>query len=284
MNKTCIITGATDGIGKQTAFELAHLGLKLGLVGRDRQKGETVISDIISETGNDNISFHQADLFRLKEVRDVANEIQSTYDKLDVLVNNAGAYFNTLEMTKEGFENTFALNHLAYFYLTQHLLELINESKNGRVVNVASAAHRNAQLNFDDIQGTQDYKGWPAYCRSKLMNIMFTYECHRRYADSGVTFNCLHPGFVDSSFGNNNDGFARTSINMAKALFAINVEKGARTNVYLASSEDVKGVSGKYFDKCKAVQSSDVSYNENDQNRFWEMTENMIESIQFNEG
>ena len=284
MNKTCIITGATDGIGKQTALDLARSGFTLGFVGRDRRKGESVVSEIIAETGNENLHFHHADLFHMKNINTLASEIQSAYNNIDVLVNNAGAYFNTLEMTEEGFENTFALNHMAYFYLTQLLLEMVRESSKGRVVNVASSAHRNAELNFDDIQGIEDYKGWPTYSRSKLMNILFTYECNRRFKDSGVTFNCLHPGFVNSNFGNNNSGFARGSINAAKSLFAINVVKGARTSVYLAVSDEVEDISGKYFDKCKAVQSSDVSYNTDDQNKLWEMTENMIESIQFNEG
>ena len=150
----------------------------------------------------------------------------------------------------------------------------------GRIINVASAAHRNSKLDFDNIQGIDDYKGWPAYGRSKLMNIMFSYECHRRFSDSGVTFNCLHPGFVNSSFGNNNAGIARELLNVAKSLFAINVEKGARTSVYLASSEDVEGVSGKYFDKCKAVESSKVSYNVEDQKQLWELSELFLESIQ----
>ena len=138
------------------------------------------------------------------------------------------------------------------------------------------------ELDFEDIQGINDYKGWPAYGRSKLMNIMFTYECHRRFSDSGVTFNCLHPGFVDSSFGNNNRGFAKNSIKIAKMIFAIDMVKGAKTSVYLSSSDDVAGISGKYFDKCKAVQSSKASYIEEDQKQLWEATEELIDSLQIN--
>jgi len=284
MNKICIITGATDGIGKQTALELSKQGFTLGLVGRNHEKGETVISEIQAETGNESLTFFEADLSLLAQVNAVAQQIKRTYDSIDVLLNNAGAYMSDFSQTEEEYETTFALNHLNYFLLTHELLDMVKAAPSGRVVNVASMAHKNATLDFDDLQMINNYSGWTSYCRSKLMNIMFTYECHRRYADSGVTFNCLHPGFVNSNFGNNNSGFARGSINAAKSLFAINVEKGARTNVYLASSEDVEGISGKYFNKCKPVKSSDVSYNDDDQKRLWEMSENIIESIQMNEG
>ena len=152
----------------------------------------------------------------------------------------------------------------------------------GRIINVASTAHKNTELNFEDIQGINDYKGWPAYGRSKLMNIMFTYECHRRFGDSPVTFNCLHPGFVNSNFGNNNSGIARSSINLAKSVFAINVMRGAKTSVFLASADEVENISGKYFDKCKAKKSSKVSYIEKDQKQLWATTEDMIKSIQTN--
>jgi len=284
MNKICIITGATDGIGKQTALELSKQGFTLGLVGRNHEKGETVISEIQAETGNESLTFFEADLSLLAQVNAVAQQIKRTYDSIDVLLNNAGAYMSDFSQTEEEYETTFALNHLNYFLLTHDLLDMVKAAPSGRVVNVASMAHKNATLDFDDLQMINNYSGWTSYCRSKLMNIMFTYECHRSYADSGVTFNCLHPGFVNSNFGNNNSGFARGSINAAKSLFAINVEKGARTNVYLASSEDVEGISGKYFNKCKPVKSSDVSYNDDDQKRLWEMSEIIIESIQMNEG
>ncbi|MBT3518288.1 MAG: SDR family oxidoreductase [Candidatus Marinimicrobia bacterium] len=280
MNKICLITGATDGIGKQTALELARKGFILGLVGRNSEKGTQVVSEIISKTGNESIQFHQADLSSISEMRRLATEIQNTYESLDVLLNNAGAYFNNFSTTVDGFESTFALNHIAYFYLTELLLEMVKNETPGRIINVASAAHRNSKLDFDNIQGIDDYKGWPAYGRSKLMNIMFSYECHRRFSDSGVTFNCLHPGFVNSSFGNNNVGFARGSLNFAKSLFAIPVIKGALTSIYLASSEEVEGVSGEYFDKCKPIKSSKVSYSKNDQNQLWEISESFLESIQ----
>jgi NAD(P)-dependent dehydrogenase (short-subunit alcohol dehydrogenase family) len=282
MNKICIITGATNGIGKQTALELAHKGFSLGLVGRNSEKGETVVSELIAETGNESIKFFGADLSSMKSVYKLAEEIKQSYDSLDILLNNAGAYFSELTFSDEKIESTFALNHLSYFYLTQLLLDMVKSESPCRIINVASMAHKNAKLDFNNIQMKQDFKGWTAYGRSKLMNIMFTYECHRRYSETGVTFNCLHPGFVDSNFGNNNVGFARGSLNVAKSIFAINIEKGAQTSVYLASSEDVSGVSGKYFYKCKAIKSSKVSYIEEDQKQLWETTEDMIKSIQIN--
>ena len=246
------------------------------------EKGNAVVSELIHETSNNSIRFHYADLSIMKSVQNLVVEIKRTYETIDVLLNNAGAYFSKLKMTDEGFEKTFALNHLSYFYLTTHLLEIVKHGNPGRIINVASTAHKNTELDFEDIQGINDYKGWPAYGRSKLMNIMFTYECYHRFSDSGVTFNCLHPGFVDSSFGNNNLGFAKNSIKIAKMLFAIDIVKGARTSVYLSSSDDVAGISGKYFDKCKVVQSSKASYIKEDQKKLWEATEELINSLQIN--
>jgi len=246
------------------------------------EKGKSVVSELIHETDNNSIRFHYADLSIMKSVQNLVVEIKRTYETIDVLLNNAGAYFSKLKMTDEGLEKTFALNHLSYFYLTTHLLEIVKHGIPGRIINVASTAHKNTELDFEDIQGINDYKGWPAYGRSKLMNIMFTYECYHRLSDSGVTFNCLHPGFVDSSFGNNNLGFAKNSIKIAKMLFAIDIVKGARTSVYLSSSDDVAGISGKYFDKCKVVQSSKASYIKEDQKKLWEATEELINSLQIN--
>jgi len=282
MKKTCLITGATDGIGKQTALELAHKNYSLVLVGRNLEKGKSVVSELIHETGNNSIRFHYADLSIMKSVQNLVVEIKRTYETIDVLLNNAGAYFSKLKMTDEGLEKTFALNHLSYFYLTTHLLEIVKHGIPGRIINVASTAHKGAKLEFNDLQMENEYKGWTAYRRSKLMNIMFTYECYHRFSDSGVTFNCLHPGFVDSSFGNNNLGFAKNSIKIAKMLFAIDIVKGARTSVYLSSSDDVAGISGKYFDKCKVVQSSKASYIKEDQKKLWEATEELINSLQIN--
>ena len=279
MKKTCLITGATDGIGKQTALELAYKNYSLVLVGRKLEKGESVVSELIRETGNEFIQFHCADMSSMKAVKSLAIEIQRSYDTIDILLNNAGAYFSQFKLTHDGFENTIALNHFAYFYFTELLLDMVKSDLCGRVINVASMAHRNAKLDFHDLQMLEDYSGWSSYCRSKLMNIMFTYECHRRYSDSGVTFNSLHPGFVNSNFGDNNSGFAKKSINVVKALFAINVEKGAKTSVYLASSPELENVSGKFFNKCKPVKSSSSSMVKKDQEKLWSETEAILTTL-----
>ena len=233
MRKICIITGATDGIGKQTALELAYRGFSLGLVSRNKHKGDSIVTELISKTGNDSIRFHQADLSIMSSIKKLADEIQNSYETIDVLINNAGAYFCKFEITDEGFESTYALNHLAYFNLTKYLLDLVKEGCSGRVVNIASSAHRNIKLDFNDIQGIKNYNGWPAYGRSKLMNIMFTYECHKRFYQTGITFNCLHPGFVNSNFGNNNSGFSKGFLQLAKSAFAINVGAGANCDTRL---------------------------------------------------
>ncbi len=274
--KICIITGATDGIGKEAAMHLAGMGFTLGLVGRNRDKISSTLAEIQNATGNKHITFFQADLSLMKEVRRLAEEIQSTFDKINVLLNNAGAYIADFEKTGEGFERTFALNHLSYFLLTDLLLDTIKTTPNSRIVNVASDAHRKTNLNFDNLQGFNGYKGWPAYCKSKLCNIMFTYELGRRLEGSDTTANCLHPGFVNTSFGNNNRAGIRLGLTAAKAVSAINVKKGAKTSIYLASSSEVEGVNGKYFAKCKPKNSSPQSNVIEDQKRLWDISEQLL--------
>lgn len=275
-DKVCIITGATAGIGKEAVLNLAAMGFTLGLVGRNPDKISSTLSEIKSTTGNEQITFFQADLSLMGDVRQLADEIQSKFDKIDVLLNNAGAYISEFGKTSEGFENTFALNHLSYFLLTDLLLDTLKTTPNSRIVNVASNAHLNAHLDFDDLQGFNGYKGWPAYCKSKLCNIMFTYELARRLEGSSTTANCLHPGFVKTNFGDNNKRSVRISLGAAKALGAISVKKGAKTSIYLASSDEIKGVNGKYFAKCKIKDSSFQSYVIDDQKRLWDISEQLL--------
>lgn len=275
-DKICIITGATAGIGKEAALNLASMGFTLGLVGRNPDKISSTLSEIQFATGNEHITYFQADLSLMEDVRRLATEIQSTYDKIDVLLNNAGAYISEFGKTREGFENTFALNHLSYFLLTDLLLDILKTTPNSRIVNVASNAHLNTHLDFDNLQGFNGYKGWPAYCKSKLCNIMFTYELARRLEGSSTTANCLHPGFVKTNFGDNNKRSVRMGLGAAKALGAISIEKGAKTSIFLASSAEVEGVSGKYFDKCKQKESSNQSYVIEDQKLLWEISEQLL--------
>ena len=279
MNKNCIITGATDGIGKQTAIELAKLGYNIGLVGRNQEKGDEVLDEIASATGNHSLKYFKADLSIIKNLDNLANDIKREYDSIDILINNAGAYFSQYSETEEQLEMTFALNHLSYFQLTMLLIDAIEFEIPGRVINVASSAHFGAKLNLNDIQMKKKYKGWTAYCNSKLMNILFTYEVHKRYKDTGISFNSLHPGFVGTSFGDNNRGLGKNILSIGKKLIAINVFKGAKTSVYLASSNGVENVSGKFFDKSKAVKSSKISYSNSNQHKLWSYSENIINDL-----
>ena len=279
MKRNCIITGATDGIGKQTAIDLAKLGYNIGIVGRSQSKGKAVLDEIASSTGNHSLKFFKADLSIIKDLTGLANDIKKEYNSIDILINNAGAYFSQYIETEEQLEMTFALNHLNYFQLTMLLLDAIEFERPGRVINVASSAHFGAKLDLNDIQMRKKYKGWTAYSNSKLMNILFTYEIHKRYKDTGVCFNALHPGFVDTSFGDNNSGFGKNVLSIGKKLIAINVIKGAKTNVYLASSGEVKNVSGKFFDKSKPVKSSKISYIDSNQKELWSYSQNIIDSL-----
>ena len=278
-DKICLITGATDGIGKETARYLGKQNAQLILVGRNPEKGEKVRKKLIEKTGNNQIEILTADLSNMKAIRYLAERIYSRYDRLDVLINNAGALFAQREETDEGLEKTFALNHLNYFLLTKLLLDLIKKGKNSRIINVASGAHIGATLDFDNLHGRNGYSGWAAYKRSKLMNIMFTYKLAELLKDTPITVNTLHPGFVRTRFGDNNTGIVGIGLNLAKKIGAISIKKGAETSVFLATSPTVKGVSGKYFVKCKPEKSSSLSYNKSDIDRLWRTTDDCLSSL-----
>ena len=274
--KLCLITGATDGIGKETAKCLAGFNARLILVGRDQSKGESVRNELMVQTGNDQIDIMTADLSNMNAIQKLSAEIHKKYNKLNVLINNAGAFFSKREITDDGFEKTFALNHLGYFLLTKLLLDLIKKSTDARIVNVSSQAHAGSTINFDDLHGEKDFSGWNAYKQSKLMNIMFTYKLAVLLKDTQITVNTLHPGFVRSRFGDNNDGMVGIGLKLAKKIGAISIKKGAATSVFLASSPTVKGVTGKYFVKCKPEKSSAASYNKSNIDRLWKTTEQCL--------
>lgn len=278
-DKICLVTGATDGIGKETARCLGKQNAQLILVGRNPEKGEKVQKKLIAITGNDQIDIMTADLSNMNAIQKLSAEIHKKYNKLNVLINNAGAFFSKREITDDGFEKTFALNHLGYFLLTKLLLDLIKKGKNPRIINVASGAHIGATLDFDNLQGKNDYSGWAAYKRSKLMNIMFTYKLAELLKDTPITVNTLHPGFVRTRFGDNNTGIVGIGLNLAKKIGAISIKKGAETSVFLATSPTVKGVSGKYFVKCKPEKSSSSSYNKSDIDRLWRTTDECLSSL-----
>ena len=274
--KLCLITGATDGIGKETAKCLAGFNARLILVGRDQIKGESVRNELMVQTGNDQIDIMTADLSNMNTIQKLSAEIHKKYNKLNVLINNAGAFFSKREITDDGFEKTFALNHLGYFLLTKLLLDLIKKSTDARIVNVSSQAHAGSTINFDDLHGEKDFSGWNAYKQSKLMNIMFTYKLAELLQNTQITVNTLHPGFVRTRFGDNNDGMVGTGLKLAKMIGAISIKKGAKTSVFLASSPTVNGVTGKYFVKCKPGKSSAASYNKSDIDRLWKTTEQCL--------
>jgi NAD(P)-dependent dehydrogenase (short-subunit alcohol dehydrogenase family) len=269
--KTCLITGATSGIGKDTALGLARRGAHVAIVGRDADRTRATADWIRREAGTEHVAFLPADLSSQDEVRRVAREFRDRYSRLDVLVNNAGAIFTRRGTTVDGFERTWALNHLAYFLLAQELLELLKASAPARMINVASTAHTSGVIEFGDLQGEKSYSGIRAYSQSKLANILFTYALARRLEGTGVTANCLHPGVVATGFGQNTPGALKLLMKLARP-FLITAEQGAATSIYLASSPDVEGASGRYFAKCKPARSSAASHDEAVQERLWALS------------
>jgi len=274
--RTCLITGATDGIGKETAIGMAKNGYNLILIGRNEEKGKNVSDEIRKIADSIDIDFFTADLILMKEVSRVADEVCQKYDRIDVLINNVGAYFAFRDVTEEGFERTFALNHLGYFLMTKKLLPLVEKSDYKRIVNVSSSAHYGVSFEFDNLNGEKKYRGFRAYQKSKLANVMFTYELAKKVKDSGITANCLHPGFVASKFGNNNNFLWRGIISFFKALSAINVKKGAKNSIHLACSEDVKDISGRFFSNCEVKKGAGKAKNEEHNQKLWEISEDAV--------
>ncbi|MEJ2051778.1 MAG: SDR family oxidoreductase, partial [Calditrichota bacterium] len=264
----------TSGIGYETAKSLAEMGASVVVIGRNKEKSIHTVEQLTQLTGNEGIEHLLADLSSQEEIRNLAKKIQERYDHLDVLVNNAGAIFFRRQETKDGLEMTFALNHLGYFLLTNLLLNLIEQSAPARIVNVASASHRGASINFDDLQSEQSYSAMKAYGQSKLANILFTYELARRLENSQVKVNALHPGFVGSNFGKNS-GWLGKAIMPFLHLFARSPEKGAETAVYLAASPEVDGITGQYFIDKKPADSSPASHNVKTAQKLWEVSEQL---------
>jgi len=267
--KLCVLTGATSGIGLVTAEELAAKGARVVLIGRDAIKGDAAVARIRRRAPAAQVETRTADLSRLDGLRRLGSELRSL-PRIDVLINNAGAMFWHRQTTADGLERTFALNHMAYFMLSCMLRDRLVESAPARIVNVASEAHRGATLDFDDLQGERSYRSWTAYGRSKLCNILFTRELAGRLAATGVTVNCLHPGFVASRFGDESGGPVPIATAIGKRLFAISPERGALTSIYLASSPEVAGTTGLYFDKCAPAQPSAAAQDDAAARRLWQ--------------
>ena len=269
--KVCLITGATSGIGAVAARELAHRGAHVVLVGRNPAKCDAVVREIQARTGSQAVEALLADLSSREQVRDLARRFRERHSRLDVLVNNAGGIWMQRQLTIDGLETTFAVNHLAYFHLTLLLLDLLRASAPARIVNVSSRAHQRAALDFDDLMGERGYGGWRAYCCSKLANLLFTFEMDRRLAGTGVTVNALHPGFVATGFAANN-GWRGRLLQLAAQVFGLDAEEGARTIVYLASSPDVAGVSGGYFVNERPATPSAAARDEAAAKRLWQVS------------
>jgi NAD(P)-dependent dehydrogenase (short-subunit alcohol dehydrogenase family) len=267
--KTCVITGATSGIGQIAAERLAAMGARLVLIARDQARGESTLRRLREHAPAAAHRVHYADLMRVAEVKRVAADIAASEQRIDILVNNAGAIFSYRRLTAEGLERTFALNHMAYFVLSHSLREPLLAAAPARVVNTASAAHQSAKLDFDDLQFARAYNGVSAYQRSKLCNILFTRELSRRWAGTGITVNCLHPGFVASRFGKESGGLLPLVLRAAQVL-AISPEEGAETTVYLASSQEVADVSGRYFYKCRASATAVQAEDDSAARRLWQ--------------
>jgi len=270
--KVCVVTGATSGIGAETAKQLARQGATVIVVGRSAQKSAATVAHIRQQTGNAAVEFMLVDLSSQKEIRRLAQQFKSKYQRLDVLVNNAGIVMLRREESVDGIEMTFAVNHLSHFLLTNLLLDTLIASAPSRIVNVSSALHAQAKMNFADLQGKQNYNGLFAYSQSKLANILFTYELARRLAGTGVTANALHPGAVRTNLIANNGWFFKWVVQPLFDLQAVSVEEGAKTSVYLATSPEVEEVTGKYFGKQKVWRSSSESYDETAARQLWQVS------------
>lgn len=268
----CVVTGASSGIGRETALALARDGATVALVCRTRERGERALAEVTRRSGSGAVSLFVADLASPRAIRAVAAELDRALPRVNVLVNNAGLTLRERVVTAEGLETTFAVNHLGYFLLTRLLEPKLRASAPARVVNVASEAHRWGTLRFDDLMGARGYDGWKAYAQSKLANIVFTYELARRLEGTGVTANCLHPGLVATAFASDGPTTIRVLARLARP-FLRSAARGASTSVYLASSPEVGGVSGRYFSGRRARRSSKASYDRAAAARLWEVSE-----------
>ena len=270
--KSVLVTGGTSGIGKATAAGLAALGARVGITGRDPARTEAVAASIRATPGSPAVDGFAADMSAQAGVRRLAAQVLDTYPRLDVLVNNAGGFWAHRHVTADGLEHTFALNHLAPFLLTSLLLDRLAASAPARIITVSSGAHARGRIDFDDLQGERDYSGQRAYSQSKLANVMFTYELSGRLDGTGVTATVLHPGVVRTSFGAEDQAaYLAVMIRVAR-LFMKTPAQGAGTPIYLASSPEVEGITGRYFVNRKPRTSSKASYGTVSAARLWQVS------------
>lgn len=269
--RTCLITGATNGIGYEAALGLAQMGAKVLLCGRDAGRLKTAVDGIRATTHSENVVGYLADFSDLTAVKTMAKAIRADHKSIDVLINNAGGMRQHRTVTEQGFETTWGLNHLAPFLLTAELLPLLQAGQSPRIVNLASTAQFGASIDFDDLQGEKTYRMWKAYKQSKLANVMFTYTLAQRLAGQGISVNCVHPGVVATGFAAGISTMARLLAPIIN-LFLISAKQGAQTSIYAASSPEVEGVTGKYFDKKKPATSDPAADDLAVRERLWQVS------------
>jgi len=269
MKRTILVTGSTDGIGKEAALELASMGHRVIMHGKRQQAGQKLVEEFKAKTGNPDIYYYNADLTDLQQIKTLTESVKRDFSRLDVLLNNAGVFMNEKIILPNGFEMTHMVNHLAVFALTIQLLDLVKQSSSGRIIVTSSMAH-SSSIDFSNLNGEKYWDSYNAYAVSKLENILFTYKLHRNLTaeNSHVTANCLHPGVISTKLLHAGWGMGGSSL-----------QQGATTSVYLASSEEINKISGKYFVKCKPEKSSSSSYNKSDIDRLWSTTDECLSSL-----
>ncbi|MFX0033011.1 MAG: SDR family oxidoreductase [Promethearchaeota archaeon] len=274
-NKICVITGATSGIGKETALQLARMGYYIVMICRNQEKTEFVQTEIKEKTKNQNIDLLIGDLASLKSVENVAKEYIQKYECLHVLINNAGVFNRTRKETEDGYECTFAIDYLAHFLLTNLLLNIIKSSAPSRIINVSSNIHLYFKINFDDLMSEKKYSSQKAYANAKFALVLFTYELARRLNGTGVTVNALHPGHARTKMTIPTKKISKIFLSLMSPMIK-SPEEAAKTSVYLASSPEVEGVTGKYFKNCKPVKSHKLTYEESLQYKLWEISQKLV--------
>jgi NAD(P)-dependent dehydrogenase (short-subunit alcohol dehydrogenase family) len=273
--KTCLITGSSRGIGYETAAGLARMGAHVIIVSHNQERCQAAYDRITAEFGQERARYYTADLSVQDDVRQLAEDIQQDYDVLDVMVNNVGGWYRKFELSADGIEMTFALNHLSYWLLTGSLLHLLQKSTSARIINVSSDAHFQAKgIHFDDVQFKQRYNAFKVYAHSKLANVLFTYELARRLSGTDLTVNALHPGFVRSELYRH-FGIITPLVNLIARAFGKSAAEGAQTSIYLSSDQEVVGITKEYFSECQPKNSSPASYDESQAKRLWALSEAM---------
>lgn len=276
--KNCIVTGGNSGIGFETALALANSGANVLIVSRNQEKAEAAVKSIKAKSQNNNVDYILADLSSQKSIRDATKYILREFDKIDVLVNNAGTWFSKLVLTEDGVERQFAVNHLAYFLLTHELLGALQKSDDGRIICVGSDSHFHGKINFDDLSLGKKYHGIKAYAQSKMANVMFVYELDKLLKEreiDNISINCVQPGLVKTDIGLKHTISLHGIAWRIRRMGGVTPAKGAETSIYLASSEEAKGQSGKYWDKCQPKPSSKRSYIQEDVSRLWDICKDL---------